>query len=177
MLCFCCCCCFQEGGDFIPRDENGKVLFSDVDYLDTWRVSLSVWPAWLGGGVQTLFRLEIWCIKFTSSNTLQSLQTLHCMFLCQERRESTCESLIVLKLFCSIIIWFFFQCICFPVLGTLTFHWIWSILLEKSHIKSELVLELALAGTSNWTSMSERTVAGHHPSQWPPSYHYGPWCV
>ena len=29
----------QEGGDFLPRDENGKVLFSEVDYLDTWRVS------------------------------------------------------------------------------------------------------------------------------------------
>lgn len=28
---------YKEGGDFLPRDENGKVLFSDVDYLDTWR--------------------------------------------------------------------------------------------------------------------------------------------
>ncbi|KAK7471851.1 hypothetical protein BaRGS_00035510 [Batillaria attramentaria] len=28
---------YKEGGDFLPQDENGKVLFSDVDYLDTWR--------------------------------------------------------------------------------------------------------------------------------------------
>ncbi|KAL4224975.1 Alcohol dehydrogenase [NADP(+)] [Mactra antiquata] len=27
----------QEGGDFIPTDENGKVLYSDVDYVDTWK--------------------------------------------------------------------------------------------------------------------------------------------
>ncbi|XP_076472191.1 aldo-keto reductase 1B-like isoform X2 [Babylonia areolata] len=28
---------YKEGGDFLPTDENGKVLFSDVDYLETWR--------------------------------------------------------------------------------------------------------------------------------------------
>lgn len=28
---------YKEGGDFLPQDENGKVLFSDVDYLDAWR--------------------------------------------------------------------------------------------------------------------------------------------
>ncbi|XP_025085898.1 1,5-anhydro-D-fructose reductase-like [Pomacea canaliculata] len=27
---------YKEGGDFLPVDENGKVLFSDVDYLETW---------------------------------------------------------------------------------------------------------------------------------------------
>lgn len=29
---------FQEGEEFMPRDENGKVVFSDVDYVDTWKV-------------------------------------------------------------------------------------------------------------------------------------------
>lgn len=28
---------YKEGGDFLPRGADGKVLFSDVDYLDTWR--------------------------------------------------------------------------------------------------------------------------------------------
>ncbi|XP_053384554.1 aldo-keto reductase family 1 member B1-like [Mercenaria mercenaria] len=28
---------YKEGGEFHPRDENGKVLFSDVDYVDTWK--------------------------------------------------------------------------------------------------------------------------------------------
>ncbi|KAL8614114.1 hypothetical protein ACOMHN_026331 [Nucella lapillus] len=26
-----------EGGDFWPRDDSGKVLFLDVDYLETWK--------------------------------------------------------------------------------------------------------------------------------------------
>ena len=36
---------FQEGGDFYPKDENGKVIFSDVDYIETWKVSVNavVW--------------------------------------------------------------------------------------------------------------------------------------
>lgn len=29
---------FQEGGDFIPKDEKDNVLFSDVDFVDTWKV-------------------------------------------------------------------------------------------------------------------------------------------
>ena len=33
----------QEGGEFHPKDENGKVLFSDVDFIDTWKVSASTW--------------------------------------------------------------------------------------------------------------------------------------
>ncbi|XP_060553277.1 aldo-keto reductase family 1 member B1-like isoform X2 [Ruditapes philippinarum] len=28
---------YKEGGDFYPKDENGKVIFSDVDYVDTWK--------------------------------------------------------------------------------------------------------------------------------------------
>lgn len=28
---------YQEGGEFHPKDENGKVIYSDVDYLDTWK--------------------------------------------------------------------------------------------------------------------------------------------
>ena len=28
----------QEGGEFHPKDANGKVIYSDVDYLDTWKV-------------------------------------------------------------------------------------------------------------------------------------------
>ncbi|XP_041366680.1 1,5-anhydro-D-fructose reductase-like [Gigantopelta aegis] len=28
---------YKEGGDFVPRDESGKVIFSDVDFLDTWK--------------------------------------------------------------------------------------------------------------------------------------------
>ncbi|XP_061177921.1 1,5-anhydro-D-fructose reductase-like [Saccostrea echinata] len=27
----------REGGEFIPKDEKGNVLFSDVDYVDTWK--------------------------------------------------------------------------------------------------------------------------------------------
>lgn len=29
---------YQEGVDFIPKDEKGNVLFSDVDFVDTWKV-------------------------------------------------------------------------------------------------------------------------------------------
>ena len=28
----------QEGGEFHPKDASGKVIYSDVDYLDTWKV-------------------------------------------------------------------------------------------------------------------------------------------
>ncbi|XP_060809115.1 aldo-keto reductase family 1 member B1 isoform X1 [Amyelois transitella] len=28
---------YKEGGDNFPTDENGKILVSDVDYVDTWR--------------------------------------------------------------------------------------------------------------------------------------------
>lgn len=28
---------YKEGGEFHPRDENGKVIFSDVDYVETWK--------------------------------------------------------------------------------------------------------------------------------------------
>ncbi|KAH3890236.1 1,5-anhydro-D-fructose reductase-like [Dreissena polymorpha] len=28
---------YMEGEEFMPRDENGKVVFSDVDYVDTWK--------------------------------------------------------------------------------------------------------------------------------------------
>ncbi|XP_060068295.1 1,5-anhydro-D-fructose reductase-like [Ylistrum balloti] len=27
----------QEGGEFIPKDEDGTVLFSDVDFVETWK--------------------------------------------------------------------------------------------------------------------------------------------
>ena len=30
----------QEGGDFIPKDEKGNVLFSDVDFIETWKVQI-----------------------------------------------------------------------------------------------------------------------------------------
>ncbi|WAR01725.1 AKCL2-like protein [Mya arenaria] len=29
---------YKEGEEFMPLDENGKVIFSDVDYVDTWKV-------------------------------------------------------------------------------------------------------------------------------------------
>lgn len=29
---------FREDGDLIPKDENDKVLASDVDYVDTWKI-------------------------------------------------------------------------------------------------------------------------------------------
>lgn len=29
---------FQEGGDFIFKDEKGNVLFFDVDFVDIWQV-------------------------------------------------------------------------------------------------------------------------------------------
>ncbi|GFS15513.1 aldo-keto reductase family 1 member B10 [Elysia marginata] len=28
---------YKEGGELCPQDENGKTLFSDVDYVDTWK--------------------------------------------------------------------------------------------------------------------------------------------
>lgn len=28
---------YKEGEDLIPTDENGKIIGSDVDYLDTWK--------------------------------------------------------------------------------------------------------------------------------------------
>ena len=28
---------FQEGGEFLPRGEDGNVLYSDVDFVDTWK--------------------------------------------------------------------------------------------------------------------------------------------
>lgn len=28
---------YKEGGEFFPKDEHGKVVYSDVDYLDTWK--------------------------------------------------------------------------------------------------------------------------------------------
>ncbi|XP_052801720.1 1,5-anhydro-D-fructose reductase-like [Mya arenaria] len=28
---------YKEGEEFMPLDENGKVIFSDVDYVDTWK--------------------------------------------------------------------------------------------------------------------------------------------
>lgn len=27
----------QEGDDLLPRDENGTLLLSDTDYLETWK--------------------------------------------------------------------------------------------------------------------------------------------
>jgi diketogulonate reductase-like aldo/keto reductase len=28
---------FQEGDDGVPKDENNRLIFSDVDYVDTWK--------------------------------------------------------------------------------------------------------------------------------------------
>lgn len=28
---------FQEGGDKFPQDANGKFLYSDVDYFESWQ--------------------------------------------------------------------------------------------------------------------------------------------
>lgn len=28
---------YQEGGEFLPKDENGKVLFSETDFVETWK--------------------------------------------------------------------------------------------------------------------------------------------
>ncbi|XP_064602334.1 1,5-anhydro-D-fructose reductase-like [Liolophura sinensis] len=28
---------YKEGGEFHPWDENGKIIYSDVDYVDTWK--------------------------------------------------------------------------------------------------------------------------------------------
>lgn len=30
--------CSQENNGFYPKDENGKIAASDVDFLDTWKV-------------------------------------------------------------------------------------------------------------------------------------------
>ena len=27
---------FQEGGSLFPADDNGKQLYSDIDYIETW---------------------------------------------------------------------------------------------------------------------------------------------
>lgn len=32
----------QEGGPLFPSDENGKIQFSDVDYVDTWKAMENV---------------------------------------------------------------------------------------------------------------------------------------
>lgn len=29
---------YKEGGEIFPKDENDKILFSDVDFVDTWKV-------------------------------------------------------------------------------------------------------------------------------------------
>ncbi|ESP01475.1 hypothetical protein LOTGIDRAFT_176450, partial [Lottia gigantea] len=49
---------YKEGGEFLPRDENGKVLFSDVDYLDTWKA--------LEDCVDQGLTLSIGCSNFNS---------------------------------------------------------------------------------------------------------------
>lgn len=36
----------QEGESFHPKDDNGKVIFSDVDYVDTWKVLFIVFILW-----------------------------------------------------------------------------------------------------------------------------------
>ena len=28
---------FQEDQDGLPKDDNGQLIFSDVDYVDTWK--------------------------------------------------------------------------------------------------------------------------------------------
>ena len=28
---------FKEGDDLFPKDKSGKILFSDIDYVDTWK--------------------------------------------------------------------------------------------------------------------------------------------
>lgn len=30
-------CLFQEGDDLFPVDANGRNIYSDVDYVDTWK--------------------------------------------------------------------------------------------------------------------------------------------
>lgn len=34
---------FKEDGDFVPKDKNGKTIFSDVDYVDTWQAMEEVY--------------------------------------------------------------------------------------------------------------------------------------
>jgi diketogulonate reductase-like aldo/keto reductase len=29
--------CFQEGDVFLPKDSSGNTIYSDVDYVDTWK--------------------------------------------------------------------------------------------------------------------------------------------
>lgn len=31
------CLIFQEGDNLLPQDSNGKLIGSDIDYLETWR--------------------------------------------------------------------------------------------------------------------------------------------
>jgi len=42
---------YKEGGDKFPADANGKTLYSDVDYVDTWRAMEAVVEAGLAKSI------------------------------------------------------------------------------------------------------------------------------
>ncbi|XP_037774793.1 aldo-keto reductase family 1 member B1-like, partial [Penaeus monodon] len=50
-----------EGGEKFPTDENGKTLYSDVDYIETWPAMEEAGEAVLSGsiGVSNLARIKL----------------------------------------------------------------------------------------------------------------------
>lgn len=84
----------QENSGFYPRDENGKILASDVDYLDTWKVMESCVEKGLVRSIgvsnfnsQQLVRLmEVCTIKPVTNQVCYSSAHLNSYLKCRQNR-------------------------------------------------------------------------------------------